>query len=186
MTNPSSKTSQDPTASLQGQREGKGPDWYEVIVEIPQGSRNKYEIDHETGAAWLDRHLYSTTVYPTEYGFFPDTLAEDGDPLDALVLLEDPTFAGCHIRARPVGVLEMNDEAGRDLKVLCVSSGDKRWDSYQDVADVAEHLLAEIKHFFTVYKDLEPGKRSTVGDWGSRDDAIAAIADSRRRFADGH
>ncbi len=185
MNTPPTPAAPDPTSSLQGQREGQGPDWYEVIVEIPQGSRNKYEIDHDTGAAWLDRHLYSTTVYPTEYGFFPDTLAEDGDPLDALVLLEAPTFAGCHIRARPIGVLEMNDEAGRDLKILCVTSGDRRWDSYQEISDVADHMLAEIKHFFTVYKDLEPGKRSTVGDWGTRELAIAAISDARHRFAAG-
>lgn len=182
MSDSSAPLSDAPTTSVQGQREGNGPDWYEVIVEIPQGSRNKYEIDHDNGAAWLDRHLYSTTVYPTEYGFFPDTLAEDGDPLDALVLLDAPTFPGCHIRARPIAVLEMNDEAGRDLKVLCVSSGDKRWDCYQDVSDVADHMLAEIKHFFTVYKDLEPGKRSQVGDWGAREVAIAAIADARIRF----
>lgn len=183
MTDSPSPASTDQPTPLQGQREGNGSDWYEVVVEIPQGSRNKYEIDHETGGAWLDRHLYSTTVYPTEYGFFPHTHAEDGDPLDALVLLEDPTFPGCHIRARPIAVLEMNDEAGRDLKVLCVSSGDKRWDSYQDVTDVPEHLLAEIKHFFTVYKDLEPGKRSNVGDWGSRQVAIEAIADARASYA---
>ena len=100
-----------------------GDDWFEVIVEIPQGSRNKYEVDHETGAVWYDRHLFSTTVYPTDYGFFPDTHAEDGDPLDALILLEDPTFPGCHVRVRPVAVLEMSDEAGRDLKVLCVAVG---------------------------------------------------------------
>lgn len=169
-------------ADVQGQHEGDGADWYEVVVEIPQGSRNKYEIDHEKGAAWLDRHLYSTTVYPTEYGFFPDTLAEDGDPLDALVLLEDATFPGCHIRARPIAVLEMSDEAGRDLKVLCVPSGDRRWDNLQDVGDVPAHLLAEIRHFFEVYKDLEPGKKSNVGDWAGRSEAIAAIASSRAAF----
>lgn len=156
-------------------------DWFEVIVEIPQGSRNKYEVDHESGAAWFDRHLFSTTVYPTEYGFFPDTLAEDDDPLDALVLLEDPTFPGCHIRARPLGVLEMSDEAGRDLKVLCVASGDMRWEHLQDIGDVPDHLLAEIKHFFEVYKDLEPGKRSNVGGWSGHTAAIEAIEDAQRR-----
>jgi inorganic pyrophosphatase len=172
-------------ADVQGQHEGDGPDWYEVVVEIPQGSRNKYEIDHENGTTWLDRHLFSTTVYPTEYGFFPDTHAEDGDPLDALVLLEDPTFPGCHIRARPIAVLEMTDEAGRDLKVLCVTSGDRRWDHLQDVGDVPDHLLAEIKHFFEVYKDLEPGKSSNVGGWSGRADAIDAIAKARAAFS-GH
>lgn len=163
-------------------RPGDGPDWFEVIVEIPQGSRNKYEIDHETGAPWLDRHLFQATVYPAEYGFFPDSLAEDGDPLDALVLLEDPTFPGCHVRARPVAVLEMEDEKGRDLKVLCVPAGDPRWNRYQDLDDLPEHLLAEIRHFFDVYKDLEPGKTSLLGEWTGRSDALDAIADSRRRF----
>ena len=162
-------------------RPGDGPDWFEVIVEIPQGSRNKYEIDHDSGAAWLDRHLFQATVYPAEYGFFPDSLAEDGDPLDALVLLEDPTFPGCHVRARPVAVLEMEDEKGRDLKVLCVPAGDFRWDHIQDLTDVPEHLLAEIRHFFVVYKDLEPGKTSVLGDWTGRADALAAIEDARRR-----
>lgn len=156
-------------------------DWYEVVVEIPQGSRNKYEVDHDSGATWFDRHLYSTTVYPTDYGFFPDTHAEDGDPLDALVLLEATTFPGCHVRARPIGVLEMTDDAGRDLKVLCVPADDPRWDHLQDIGDVPGHQLAEIKHFFEVYKDLEPNKSSDVGDWSGRADAIGAIDDSRRR-----
>ncbi len=161
-------------------------DWFEAIVEIPQGSRNKYEVDHETGAVWFDRHLFSTTVYPTEYGFFPDTHAEDGDPLDALILLEDPTFPGCHVRVRPVAVLEMSDEAGRDLKVLCVAHGDLRWDHLQDVGDVPPHLLAEIKHFFEVYKDLEPGKESNVGEWSGRDDALAAIENGRKAHSELH
>ena len=158
--------------------------WYEVVVEIPQGTRNKYEIDHDSGQIWLDRHLFNATVYPAEYGFFPDTLAEDGDPLDALVLLGEPTFPGCPLRARPVAQLEMTDEAGRDVKVLCVPAGDVRWDHMSDVTDVPEFLLAEIKHFFTVYKDLEPGKGSEIGDWTGVDTAIESIDDARRRFAD--
>lgn len=155
---------------------------FEVVVEIPQGSRNKYEIDHDSGEIWLDRHLFAATVYPAEYGFFPHTLAEDGDPLDALVLLEDPTFPGCHIRARPVAVLEMADEAGRDLKVLCVPAGDPRWEHICDLGDVDEFLLAEVRHFFTVYKDLEPHKASTLGDWSGRSDALAAIDDAQQRY----
>lgn len=157
---------------------------YEVVVEIPQGSRNKYEVAHDSGEIWLDRHLFAATVYPAEYGFFPRTLAEDGDPLDALVLLEDPTFPGCHIRARPVAVLEMTDEAGRDLKVLCVPDGDPRWDRVQDLGDVDHFLLNEIRHFFEVYKDLEPDKGSELGDWTGRDDAVAAIEDAQQRFPD--
>jgi len=159
-----------------------GPDWFEVVVEIPQGSRNKYEIDHDSNAIWLDRHLFAATVYPAEYGFFPHTLAEDGDPLDALVLLEDPTFPGCHVRARPVAQLEMTDEAGRDVKVLCVAAGDPRWDRIQDLGDVDEFLLAEVRHFFRVYKDLEPGKGSEIGDWTGRDDALASIAAARAAY----
>jgi inorganic pyrophosphatase len=157
-------------------------DAFEVIVEIPQGSRNKYEIDHDSGEIWLDRHLFAATVYPAEYGFFPHTLAEDGDPLDALVLLGEPTFPGCHIKARPVAVLEMTDEAGRDLKVLCVPDGDPRWDQIDDLADVDEFLLAEVRHFFMVYKDLEPGKESELGDWAGRTGALEAIKDAQRRY----
>lgn len=155
---------------------------FEVVVEIPQGSRNKYEIDHDSGEIWLDRHLFAATVYPAEYGFFPHTLAEDGDPLDALVLLGEPTFPGCHIKARPVAVLEMTDEAGRDLKVLCVPDGDPRWDHINDPADVDEFLLAEVRHFFMVYKDLEPGKESELGDWAGHVAALEAIKDAQRRY----
>ena len=97
------------------------PDWLEVVIEIPKGSRNKYEIDHETGATWLDRHLFTATAYPADYGFVPDTLAEDGDPLDVLLLLDEPTFPGCHVRARAIGVFWMTDDAGPDAKLLAVS-----------------------------------------------------------------
>ena len=159
-----------------------GDDWFEVVVEIPRGSRNKYEIDHDTDEVWLDRHLFQATVYPTEYGFFPDTLAEDGDPLDALLLLGEPTVPGCHVRARPVAVLEMTDEKGRDLKVLCVPAGDPRWAHLQDLDDVDDFLLAEIRHFFVVYKDLEPGKESVIGGWGTKAEAVAAIHDAAAAF----
>ena len=100
----------------------------DVMVEIPRGSRNKYEYDHERGVMRLDRRLFSATVYPADYGFIPDTLALDGDPLDALVLLEDPTFPGCWVRSRPVGMLVMQDEAGEDAKVICVPPNDPRYD----------------------------------------------------------
>jgi inorganic pyrophosphatase len=171
-----------PTSSGGRSSGGQSSDSYEVVVEIPQGTRNKYEYDHDTGEIWLDRHLFAATVYPAEYGFFPHTLAEDGDPLDALVLLEDPTFPGCHMHARPVAVLEMTDEHGRDLKVLCVPAGDPRWAAIEDVADVPDYLLAEIRHFFSVYKDLEPGKDSMLGDWSGRHEAHAAIADASERY----
>ena len=159
------------------------PAAFEIVVEIPQGSRNKYEIDHHTGDIWFDRRLFSAMAYPTEYGFFPDTLAEDGDPLDALVLLEEPTFPGCHIKIRPIAVLEMSDEAGRDLKVLCEPAKDPRWNSYQDLGDVPETLLGEISHFFEHYKDLEPGKESNVGDWSGVTAALDAIASSKAAYS---
>jgi inorganic pyrophosphatase len=139
-----------------------------VLVEIPKGSRNKYEIDHETGELFLDRFLFTATQYPADYGFVTGSLGEDGDPLDALVLLDEPTFPGCRIRARPVAVCVMADEKGNDHKVLCVPATDPRWQEVQDVGDVPGHLLAEIRHFFEVYKALEPGRGSVVGDWEDR------------------
>ncbi|MDW3217857.1 MAG: inorganic diphosphatase [Acidimicrobiales bacterium] len=160
-----------------------GEEWVEVIVEIPKGSRNKYEIDHHSGDLWLDRHLFTATVYPADYGFVPDTLAEDGDPLDVLVLLDEPTVPGCHIKARPIGVFWMTDEAGPDAKVLAVPSGDPRWDHLGDLGDAPEHLLSEIRHFFEIYKALEPAKDTDVGRWSGRDEAWAEIAAARERFA---
>jgi inorganic pyrophosphatase len=140
-----------------------------VVIEIPRGSRNKYEIDHETHRIFLDRRLFSATVYPADYGFIPDTLGEDGDPLDALVLLEDPTFPGIWVEARPVGVMWMQDEAGPDAKIICVPPTEPRWKGVEDIRDLPEELLEEIKHFFDVYKMLEPDKRSsTAGFEGAR------------------
>jgi inorganic pyrophosphatase len=152
-----------------------GNGWVEVIVEIPKGSRNKYEIDHETGQLWLDRHLFTATTYPADYGFVPGTLAEDGDPLDVLVLLEEPTVPGCHIRGRPIGVFWMTDEKGPDAKILAVPEGDPRWNHLQELDDVPTHLLAEIAHFFEVYKALEPAKSTDVGSWDGRPQAWAEI-----------
>ncbi len=154
----------------------------EVIIEIPKGSRNKYEMDHETGAIWLDRHLFTATTYPADYGFVNHTLGEDGDPLDALVLLEEPTFPGCHIKARPVGVFWMQDEAGGDAKILCVPAGDPRWEHVRDLADLPDHLRSEIRHFFEIYKALEPNKDSDVRDWEGVTAAEAEIEAARRRY----
>ncbi len=134
----------------------------DVVVEIPRGSRNKYEFDHEQHVMRLDRRLFSATVYPSDYGFLPDTLGEDGDPLDALVLLDDPTFPGCWVSARPVGVFWMEDDKGPDAKIICVPAGDPRWAHVKDIEDVFEALLAEIAHFFEVYKMLEPDKHSNT------------------------
>jgi inorganic pyrophosphatase len=158
-----------------------GQDWVEVVVEIPKGSRNKYELDHESGELWLDRHLFTATTYPADYGFIPHTLAEDGDPLDVLVLLDEPTVPGCHIRARPVAVFWMRDEKGPDAKILAVPAGDPRWDHVIDAADVPELLLAEIRHFFEVYKALEPSKSTEVGRWDNRGAALAEVAAARAR-----
>lgn len=156
----------------------------EVIVEIPRGSRNKYEIDHHSGHIWLDRMLFTATMYPCDYGFLPNTLAEDGDPLDAMVLLDEPTFPGCHIHSRPVAVFWMRDEMGPDAKLLCVPATDQRWKDVQDVADLPEHTLDEIGHFFEVYKALEPGKSTETRGWEGVSAAEKAVLDARQLFAE--
>jgi len=138
---------------------------YEVVIEIPRGSRNKYEVDHETGKVLLDRVLFTPFVYPVDYGFFEHTLGGDGDPLDALVLLEYPVFPGVGMEVRPVGMLLMEDDGGLDEKVLCVLDGDPRWDHIQDIDDVPAQTKNEIQHFFEHYKDLEPGKWVKLQGW---------------------
>jgi inorganic pyrophosphatase len=153
----------------------------DVVIEIPKGTRNKYEAD-EDGAIWLDRMLFTSTRYPEDYGFVPETLAEDNDPLDAMVLLEEPTFPGCHIKARPVGVYLMADEEGTDAKVLCVPATDPRMAHVNELTDIAEHELAEIAHFFQIYKELEPGKGTEPGGWQPREVAEAAIAAARAAY----
>jgi inorganic pyrophosphatase len=154
----------------------------DVVVEIPRGSRNKYEFDHEKGVIRLDRRLFTATAYPADYGFVPDTLAEDGDPLDVLVLLDDPTFPGCWVTVRPVGVLWMEDDKGRDAKILCVEPNEPRNRDIHDLDDVRPELLAEIKHFFDVYKELEPGRFSKTGDFVGRAAAGREINDSLARY----
>lgn len=153
----------------------------EVVVEIPKGTRNKYEAD-QNGAIWLDRLLFTATRYPEDYGYVPETLANDGDPVDALVVLEEPTFPGCHIHARPVGVFRMSDEEGIDEKVLCVPSSDPRWDHVKDVADLPDYELREIAHFFDIYKDLEPGKATESKGWAGREDAEMVVVKGREAF----
>jgi inorganic pyrophosphatase len=160
---------------------------FDVTIEIPKGQRNKYEVDHVTGRVRLDRYLYTPMAYPTDYGFIDDTLGEDGDPLDALVLLPQPVFPGCIVEARPVGMFRMTDEQGGDDKVLCVPAGDPRWDHINDIGDVPDHELDEIKHFFVHYKDLEPGKFVEAADWVGRAEAEAEVKRSVERFrAEGH
>ncbi len=154
----------------------------QVVVEIPQGSRNKYEMDHERGMIRLDRTLFTSTQYPADYGYIEGTLGRDGDPLDALVLVGQPTFPGCRIDVRAIGMFVMRDEKGPDEKVLCVPGHDPRYQHVQDIADVPEYDRLEITHFFEVYKDLEPGKSVEGSHWEGRDEAYAEIEASRERI----
>jgi inorganic pyrophosphatase len=154
----------------------------EVVVEIPKGTRNKYEVDHETGHIWLDRMLFTATRYPEDYGYIPGTLADDGDPLDALVFLEEPTFPGCHVRARPVGVFLTRDENGDDAKVLCVTASDPRQAAFQELDDLPSHVLDEIAHFFAIYKSIEPGKGTTPGGWRPREVAERIVDEAHGRY----
>lgn len=154
-----------------------------MIIEIPRGSRNKYEMDHATGVIWLDRELFTATRYPTDYGFVPKTLAEDGDPLDVLVLVDEPTFPGCHIMVRPLAVFWMQDEAGPDAKVLTVPVDDPRWKHIDDLDGVPPFMLQEIENFFEIYKTLEPGKSTDTGGWQGRVEAEQAVEDARKRFS---
>jgi inorganic pyrophosphatase len=152
------------------------------IVEIPKGSRNKYEYDPELGAIKLDRFVSASVVYPTDYGFIPDTLAPDGDPLDVLVCVSEPTFPGCVVPSRPIGLFRMSDEKGRDDHVLCIPVNDPGWNWLQDIDRLPTQLRAEIGHFFSVYKDLDEDRHSEVDGWGDRNAALAAIEEARRCF----
>jgi inorganic pyrophosphatase len=153
----------------------------DMTVEIPAGSRNKYEMDHELGRIRLDRTLFTATAYPADYGFIAGTLAEDGEPLDALVLLTAPSFPGCIVRVRPIAVFWMHDEDGPDAKLLCVPAHDPRWRQTNTIGDLPAHLLDEISHFFDVYKDLEPRKHSDVRGWQDRESAEQVLSDACKR-----
>ena len=160
---------------------------YDVVIEIPRGSRNKYEVDHETGRVYLDRVLFTSFVYPTDYGFFENTLGLDGDPVDALVLLEYPVYPGVGVKVRPVGVFNMSDEAGIDSKVICVPVKDPRWMHIQDITDVPQQTRDEIEHFFNRYKDLEPGKWVKTEGWGDTAEAEQIVqAGIDKLAAEGH
>ncbi|MQA04591.1 MAG: inorganic pyrophosphatase [Streptosporangiales bacterium] len=154
---------------------------FDVLVEIPKGQRNKYEVDHESGRIRLDRTLFTATQYPADYGYIEHTLGQDGDPLDALVLLPEPTFPGCLIKCRAIGMFRMRDEKGRDDKVLCVPADDPRHDALRDIEDVPEYHRLEIQHFFEVYKDLEPAKSVEGATWVDRAAAEAEIEASVAR-----
>ena len=151
-----------------------------VVIEIPRGSRNKYEYDPRLDAIVLDRRLFTSTVYPADYGFVDGTLAEDGDPLDALVLVGDPTFPGCRIRVRTVAVFRMVDEKGPDDKLVCVPLRDPMWSDLLDVGDINEAFRAEIEQFFRVYKDLEGLPTRTAG-FGDRSEALRVLREARAR-----
>jgi len=147
-----------------------------AFVEIPKGSRNKYEYDAALGRVVLDRTLWTSVVYPADYGFLMGTLGRDGDPVDAVILVAEPTFPGCVIPVEPIGVFEMRDEAGEDDKVLCVPVRDPIWSGMHDISDIRGSLLDEIAHFFDVYKDLEHGKNTEVVGWRGRDHADEVVA----------
>ncbi len=157
---------------------------FDVTIEIPKGQRNKYEMDHISGRIRLDRMLFTSTRYPADYGFVENTLGEDGDPLDALVLVDEPTFPGCLILCRAIGMFRMTDEKGGDDKVLCVPANDPRVEHIRDIHHLPEFDRLEIQHFFEVYKDLEPGKSVEGASWVDRIGAEKEIVASRQRLLD--
>jgi len=147
---------------------------FDVLIEIPKGSRNKYEYDFQLKKIRYDRMLFSSMMYPADYGFIPETLALDGDPLDVLVLVTEPTFPGCVMEVKPIGVFHMADEKGPDEKIICVPVSDPIWNKLSDLNEVNPHLVKEIEHFFQVYKDLE-NKKVDVGGWGDAAEAREII-----------
>jgi inorganic pyrophosphatase len=151
------------------------------IVEIPKGSRNKYEWDHERDALVLDRFLFSSVVYPTDYGFIPETLSLDGDPLDVMLCVSEPTFPGCMVDVKPIALFRMEDDKGLDDKVLCVPLHDPGWNTLESLDEVSLQLQNEIAHFFSIYKNLE-NKKVSVKGWFSRQDALDEIRASRERY----
>jgi inorganic pyrophosphatase len=152
------------------------------MVEIPMGSRNKYEYDAELGAIRFDRFVSASVVYPTDYGFIPETLGLDGDELDVLVCVSEPTFPGCLVPVRPIGLFQMQDENGQDDKVVCVPLHDPNWNVYERIEDLPQQLRDEIFHFFSVYKDLDRGRHAEPTGWADQDTALKAIAEARERF----
>jgi inorganic pyrophosphatase len=156
---------------------------FDVLIEIPKGSRNKYEYDKVKKVVRYDRMIFSSMHYPSDYGFVPETLALDGDPLDALVLVSDPTFPGCLIEVKPLGLFRMYDEKGPDDKLLCVPVSDPIWNKLTSIEEVNPHIIKEIEHFFSVYKDLEEKKVGIEG-WEDKESAITSILESRKRYWD--
>jgi inorganic pyrophosphatase len=159
---------------------------YAAVIEIPKGSRNKYEIDHDNGRVYLDRVLFTSFVYPTDYGYFENTIGLDGDPVDVLVLLDYPLFPGVGLKVRPVAVFNMTDDGGSDAKVIAVLEKDPRWSHIQDIDDIPEFTKKEIEHFFEHYKDLEPKKWVKTEGWQGRAEAEQIVEDGIARFTSGH
>jgi inorganic pyrophosphatase len=157
---------------------------FDVVIEIPKGQRNKYEMDQKTGRIRLDRTLFTATSYPADYGFIEGTMVPDGDALDAMVLVDEPTFPGCLIRCRAIAMFRMVDEQGPANKVLCVPADDPRKEHLRDVNHLPEFERLEIQHFFIIYKQVEPGKRVEGGGWVGRNAAEAEIEATRRRFVE--
>ncbi|MCK0144614.1 inorganic diphosphatase [Arenibacter sp. F26102] len=156
---------------------------FDVLIEIPKGSRNKYEYDFALKKIRYDRMIFSSMMYPADYGFVPETLALDGDPLDVLVLVTEATFPGCVMEVKPIGVFHMTDEKGPDEKVICVPVSDPVWNKINDLNELNPHLIKEIEHFFKVYKDLEK-KKVDVGGWGEQKEAREIVAKCIQRFKD--
>jgi inorganic pyrophosphatase len=146
-----------------------------VIIECPKGTKNKYEIDKETGLIKLDRAMKTSQDYPADYGFAPRTLWDDGDALDVVVLTTNPLFPGCLVTVRPVAVMKMTDCGESDYKIISVPVDDKRWDEVSDLADINPHTIKEIKHFFETYKSIEPGEIVTIDEIGGKDEAQSAV-----------
>ena len=156
---------------------------FDVLIEIPKGSRNKYEYDFKLKKLRYDRMIFSSMMYPADYGFIPETLALDSDPLDVLVLVTEPTFPGCVMEVKPIGVFHMADEKGPDEKIICVPVSDPIWNRLNDLSDVNGHLIKEIEHFFKVYKDLEQ-KKVDVEGWGDVKEAQEIIEQCLQRYKD--
>lgn len=158
------------------------PEIVNVIVEIPKGRRSKFEVDKTTGLLKLDRYLYSSSMYPGDYGFIPQTLAEDGDPLDVLVMVNEPTFSGCLIEARPLGIFRMTDRGDNDYKVLAVPNTDPIFADYRDLWRVPPHFLREVEHFFGTYKQLEGDNQVKTMGWDKIDMAHEEIHGCINRY----
>jgi inorganic pyrophosphatase len=154
-----------------------------AFIEIPKGSRNKYEFNEQVGRVVLDRFLSSSMVYPTDYGYLIGHRGRDGDPLDVMVCVSEPTFPGCVIPVKPIALFKMRDEAGEDDKIVCVPTHDPGWNIAETLDDITQQLQREITHFFSTYKQLE-GKKVDVDGWKSREEALAVIEDAKRLQAD--